>query len=73
MSDKLTGLKELTVFVGWQLISSHAAFMSTRFSMVSLGGHACPAGASSICSGDVLVGVGLLVSCFCSSPKKTKW
>lgn len=50
--------------VGWQLISSHTTFMSTRLLTISggrLGSRGCPTGPASICGGDVPVGVELLV------------
>lgn len=49
---------------GWQLISSHTTFMSTRLLTISggmLGSRARPKGPASICGGDVPVGIELLV------------
>lgn len=50
--------------VGWQLISSHTTFMSTRLLTISrgmLGSHGRPTGPGSICGGDLPGGVELLV------------
>ena len=49
---------------GWQLISGHTTFMSTRLLTISggmLGSRTRPKGPASICGGDVPVGVELLV------------
>lgn len=50
--------------VGWQLISSHTTFMSTRLLTISGGvmlGRRGPTGPTSICGGDVPVGFELPV------------
>lgn len=73
----LAGLKELTVVVVWQLISSHTTFMSTRLLTISggmLGSRGCPAGPASICGGAVPVGLELqFEKRSTTTPRSDRW